>query len=95
MFALTTWCDRSCWIKIMESGRWKGNDQEPIHTRISHLHPAIDTKWERDTLHLRRHKIKTARVESKGDSSFQADAHQAILNKMKKNVKDKQKVDEH
>ena len=39
-------------------------------------------------------KSKTARAESQGDSSFPADGHQAILNKM--NTKSKtNKVDEH
>ena len=43
---------------------------------------------------FRRHKIRTARSESQEDSSFPADRHRAIQNKMKKKIIDKQKADE-
>ena len=48
-----------------------------IRNRYNRIpHPAPDTKWERDT------KIKTTLMKSQGDSSFPADGHKAILNKM-------------
>ena len=44
---------------------------------------------------FRRHKIRTARAKSQEDSSFPADGHQAILNKINKiSYIDKQKADE-
>ena len=61
--------------------RWKGNDQEPIQSN-STSYPRH--QMGKGHILVRRHKIKTARVESQEDSFFPEDCHQAILDKMNK-----------
>ena len=55
------------------------------------FHILPQTPKGKELIQLRRHKIKSVRAESQGDSSFPADCHQVIINKMntksKKNIK--------
>ena len=57
----------------------KGTDHE--YNRIPQ--PALDAKWKWNT-QFRRHNIRAAGAESQEDSSYPADGHQAIINKMNK-----------
>ena len=66
----------------------KGNDQEPI---LSNTTSSPKHQTGKEHIQLRRHKIKTIRVESQWDSSFPADGHRTSLNKDKTSLN---KVDE-
>ena len=55
-----------------------------IRNRYNRIpHPALNTKWERDTYNSGGTKIKTAQVKSQGNSFSLTDGHKAILNKLK------------
>ena len=61
----------------------KSNDQEPI---LSNTTSSPKHQTGKEHIQLRRHKIKTIRVESQWDSSFQADGHKASPNKVDENA---------
>ena len=61
----------------------KSNDQEPI---LSNTTSSPKHQTGKEHIQLRRHKIKTIRVESQWDSSFPADGHKASLNKVDENA---------
>ena len=61
----------------------KSNDQEPI---LSNTTSSPKYQTGKEHIQLRRHKIKTIRVESQWDSSFPADGHKASLNKVDENA---------
>ena len=61
----------------------KSNDQEPI---LSNTTSSPKHQTGKEHKQLRRHKIKTIRVESQWDSSFPADGHKASLNKVDENA---------
>ena len=61
----------------------KSNDQEPI---LSNTTSSPKHQTGKEHKQLRRHKIKTIRVESQWDSSFPADGHKAGLNKVDENA---------
>ena len=59
-----------------------------IRSRYNQIaHPAPDTRRERNAYNKDSIKFIKAQVESQEDSSFPADCHQAILNKMNKKSK--------
>ena len=55
------------------------------------LHPAPNSKWERDTYNLDGTKIKTTQMKSQKDSSFLADGRKAIVNKVNNKSKTNRK----
>ena len=61
----------------------KSNDQEPI---LSNTTSSPNHQTGKEHIQIRRHKIKTIRVESQWDSFFPADGHKASLNKVDENA---------
>ena len=59
----------------VEKRQWSGTDTIEYHISPKH-------QTGKEHIQLRRHKIKTIRVESQWDSSFPADSHKASLNKV-------------
>ena len=75
---------------IIEKNKCKGNGQKPIQpNKIRNENSTFCPKHQtgKERKQLRRHKIKTARAESQEDSSFLADGHNAILNKINAKIK--------
>ena len=63
-----------------------------IRNRYNRIpYPVLNTKRGRDTYNLDGTKIKTAQVEIQGDSSFQTDGHNAVLNKLNSKSKTNRK----
>ena len=66
----------------------KEDEKAMISNRYNRTpHAATDTKRERNTYNQDGIKIKSIRAESQEDSSFPADDHRDILNKMNKTSK--------